>query len=182
MTCIVGLEFKDGVLIGGDLLGTDHNLKVLHTQPKVFNKRGVVFGYTTSYRFGQILEHSMPDPVVPAESSDIYRWLITTLVPSIKNALKDNEYSESGECLIGVRDQLWILKDDFAVLRPTCGFSSVGSGDEYALGSMFTSMTHTSPDSYLDAERVLRTAIITASTFCPSVGIDSQVISNGYIS
>ena len=77
MTCIVGLESNGKVYIAGDIQGTGGNSKVIHTQPKVFNKKGVLFGYTTSYRFGQILEHNLQDPVVPEKDEDVYRWLIT---------------------------------------------------------------------------------------------------------
>ena len=178
MTCIVGLEYNGGVVIGGDVQGTGHNNKIVHTQPKVFNKRGIIFGFTTSYRFGQLLEHALPDPVIPDDPDEIYRWLITVIVPSIKSTLKDNGYDGGGNCLIGVKDQLWELQNDFSVLRSVKGYGSVGSGYEYATGCLFSKLTSL-PESeitYPIARAAVQQAILAAGTFSPTVGTDSVVI------
>jgi ATP-dependent protease HslVU (ClpYQ) peptidase subunit len=137
MTCIVGFEYADRVYIGGDLQGTGYNNKVVHHQPKVFVRNGVAFGYTTSYRFGQLLEHALPDPIVPDKVEEVYPWLIKVLVPAIKTVLKDNDYEGGGNCLIGVKGQLWELQNDYSVLRSVNGYAAVGSGYEYANGAMY---------------------------------------------
>lgn len=177
MTCIVGLEYKNKVFLGGDIQGTGGNNKVVHTQPKVFHKKDLVFGYTTSYRFGQILEHNLVNPVIPEKDEEIYKWLVTVLVPDIKTILKSNDYSEGGNCLIGIRGQLWDMQNDFSVLRSVRGFGSVGSGYEYAMGSISTSLNKAKPTSETIAKNIIKNAILTAGTFSPSVGQDSVIIS-----
>lgn len=176
MTCIVGVEFKDKVYIAGDLQGTGGNHKIFHTQPKVFKKGGVIFGYTTSYRFGQIIEHIMIDPVVPSEESEIYRWMITSLVPDIKNVLTSNGWTEGGTCLIGVKNQLWSLQGDYSILRSVKGYDACGSGTEYAIGSMFTSMSGNNIVDDKTAVSAITQAVKTAGTFCPSVGIECSIV------
>ena len=176
MTCIVGIEFDGHVLLGGDIQGTGRNNKIIHTQPKVFNKKGVIFGFTTSYRFGQILEHSLQDPVVPENEKDVYRWLITVLIPDIRHALKDAGYDTGGNCLIGVKGQLWELQNDFSVLRSVRGYAAVGSGSEYAIGSLFTSV-EAKPKTSEDFKLAIKLAIQAAGTFSPSVGTDCEIIS-----
>ena len=159
--------------------GTGWNNKIVHTQPKVFNKKGVVFGYTSSYRFGQVLEHMLADPVVPEDTDDIYRWLITVVVPDIKSALKESGYgkdSEGGNALIGVRGQLWELQPDYSVLRSVLGYNAVGSGEEYARASVFTTLKHHEPKSLDDAIDTVKLAIRAAGTFSPSVGTEATVI------
>ncbi len=179
MTCIVGIEYDGKVLLGGDIQGTGWNSKVVHTQPKVFNKSGVIFGYTTSYRFGQILEHGLTNPVVPEDDAEVYRWLITVLIPEMRNALKTHGYEGGGNCLIGVKNQLWELQDDFSVIRSTLGYASVGSGTEYAIGSVFTALhiRRGLPKTLTAAKTIVKNAIMAAGTFCPSVGTESEVIS-----
>jgi ATP-dependent protease HslVU (ClpYQ) peptidase subunit len=180
MTCIVGVELDNKVLIGGDIQGTGGNNKIVHTQPKVFHKRNIIFGYTTSYRFGQILENHLTDPVVPEESEEIYRWLVTVLVPSMKEILEAHDYKDGGQCLIGIRNQLWDLQSDYSVLRSVQGFSACGSGSEYAMGSMSTSlewMTHQNGQDEIDLRDAISLAIKTAGTFSPSVGTKSIIIS-----
>lgn len=176
MTCIAGIEFAGKIYIAGDVQGTGWNNKVLHTQPKVFNKSGVLFGYAGSYRFGQILEHQLPDPVIPNEESQIYRWLISVLIPDIKKATADSEYEEGPACLIGVRGQLWQLQSDWSVLRSVKGYDTLGSGSEYAAGAIYSLLRFTPPNSEDDLIRILKTSISAAGTFSPSVGIDSTVL------
>jgi len=175
MTVIVGLEYDGSVLMGGDIQGTGWNNKVIHTQPKVFKKNGVMFGFTSSYRFGQVLEHELPDPVVPEDPTQVYRWLITVLVPNIHAALKSADADKCGNALIGLKGQLWELQTDYSVLRSTRGFAAVGSGAEYAMGSVFTSLLD-KPKTFSAHEEIIRNAIIAAGTFSPSVGTDSYIL------
>jgi ATP-dependent protease HslVU (ClpYQ) peptidase subunit len=181
MTCIVGVEHNNKVFIGGDLQGSGWNHKIVHTQPKVFNKRGVIFGYTTSYRFGQILEHNLTDPVVPENPDEIYRWLVTAVVPDIRNILKENGYGgtteKGGNALIGVRGQLWEIQDDFSVLRSVNGYAAVGSGQEYANASLSTAFKIIRNPSQEECMKIMKLAIYTAGKFCPTVGQDSVIIS-----
>lgn len=176
MTCIVGVEFNGSVLMGGDVQGTGWNNKVVHTQPKVFFKKNVIFGFTTSYRFGQLLEHKLTDPVVPEDDEEIYRWLITVLVPDMKSVLESNDFKTGGNCLIGVRGQLWELQNDFSVLRSVLGYASCGSGSEYAMGSICTSLNKIAQTAEAH-KRAITEAIKVAGQFCPSVGTDSVIIS-----
>jgi hypothetical protein len=171
------MEFQDRVYVAGDVQGTGWNHKVVHTTPKVFSKCGVIFGYTTSYRFGQVLEHNLQNPVVPHEEDEIYRWLITVLIPDVRAVLKENGYEKGGNCLIGVKNQLWELQDDFSVLRSVAGYSAVGSGYEYALGSLFSSHAGVKPRNEEDVHVLLRRAIQAAGTFSPSVGTESTILS-----
>ena len=175
MTCIVGIEVNNQVLIAGDLQGTGRNNKINHTQPKVFNKGGVVFGFAGSYRFGQLLEYVVQDPVVPNDEEEIYRWLVTVLVPDIKQVLKDHGADGNAHCLIGVKNQLWELQQDYSVLRSINGYASIGSGVEYANGSMFTSVKN-NIRTVSDAEQALISAIEAAGTFSPSVGLTCEIV------
>lgn len=182
MTCIVGVEYKNTVLIGGDIQGTGGNNKVIHTQPKVFNKSGVVFGYTSSYRFGQLIEHALEEPIVPDNITDIYRWLTSVLVPKLHISMKsgwyvDGDSPEGGNCLIGVKNQLWELQEDWSVLRSVRGYMAVGSGCEYALGSMLTSMESLNLKTREHYVEAVKRAVYAAGTFSPSVGTDCTVMS-----
>lgn len=177
MTCIVGAEYGNTVFLGGDIQGTGGNHKIIHTQPKVFNRNGVIFGYTTSYRFGQILEQNLQDPVVPQNKAEIYKWLCSVLIPDIRSTLKAHDYEGGGNCLIGVQNQLWEMQNDFSVLRSVKGYTACGSGFEYAMGSMNTYMEELGIHNAEDCVRAIRRAIKTAGTFSPSVGTDSVIIS-----
>lgn len=171
MTCIVGIENQGKVYIGGDVQGSSANHKIIHTQPKVFSRNGVIFGYTSSYRFGQLIEHEVKDPFSPPKN-DVYRWLVTCLIPSIKMTLESNGYTEGGTCLIGVHDELWRMENDFSVLRSVRGYDSVGSGNEYALGAL-----HSASKLHKGMPRAqIENAVSIANSFCPTVGKHTEIV------
>jgi ATP-dependent protease HslVU (ClpYQ) peptidase subunit len=176
MTCIVGVEVGGKVVITGDIQGSGYNTKIIHTQPKVFNNSGMAFGYTTSYRFGQIIEHSINKEFLPSTDDQVYPWLVKEFVPHCKKVLTESGYTEGGTCLIGIRGQLWRLESDFAVLRSVNGFDAVGSGQEFALGALSTYMGMQRFESVEDVVEITSKVIKSVSDHCPTVGSDSTSI------
>ena len=182
MTCIVGIEKGGRVYLAGDIQGTGGNSKVVHTQPKVYKVGDMVVGFSGSYRFGQIIENYLKDPFVPDKNASVYKWLVQAVVPQIIEILDDHGYYGSddeegstgivgGNCLIGVRDELWELQDDFSLLRSTRGYMAIGSGCEYALAATEALRTRVkSPD------KLLKDVLSITSIHCPSVGKDAVVI------
>lgn len=167
MTCVVGIEYAGKVAIVADLLGSEGNLKIEHTEPKVFVRNKVIFGYTTSYRFGQLIQHVMPEPCPPEEAAAVYAWLVSEFVPALRRTLKDND-CVGGQCLIGVNGQLWWLQDDFAVVRPADGYFAIGSGADFAIGALHALSNETSVHVLIDQ------ALRTAAHFCPTVGTQTH--------
>lgn len=178
MTCIVGVEVGNKVVLAGDIQGSGGNNKIVHTQPKVFKNGEMGFGYTTSYRFGQLIEHSVTKEFVPSSEEMIYPWLIKEFVPHCKKTLQEGGYDGGGNCLIGVKGQLWELQGEFSVLRSTKGFNAVGSGYEYALGAMDTIFSKRDRNmmSVEEVVSVLKDVMVTVSTYCPTVGSDCVAI------
>src|SRR5262245_6487911 len=88
MTCIVGIECGKKVVMAGDIQATGWNHKLHKTHPKVFQKNGILFGGAGSIRVAQIIEHGLQNPIAPENDEEIYRWLVTVLVPGIRKALK----------------------------------------------------------------------------------------------
>ena len=105
MTCIVGIETETCVYVAGDLQGSSENMRADYYQSKVFAIGGVVIGYTTSYRFGQILEVHLSRPTVPPTSpEEVYRWLIKSLIPDIRGVLLEAK-EDCGQALLAVYNQ-----------------------------------------------------------------------------
>lgn len=178
MTCIVGVEVGDKVVLAGDIQGSGGNNKIIHTQPKVFKNGDMGFGYTTSYRFGQIIEHSITKEFVPNSSDLIYPWLVKEFVPHCRKSLQEGGYDGGGTCLMGVKGQLWELQGEFSILRSTKGFNAVGSGYEYALGAMDILFSQVNLSKLTPEEVIpmLSNVMETVSTYCPTVGSDCVAI------
>lgn len=166
MTCIVGIGDRDKVFIGADSAAGNYSIVTKMAGSKVFTNGPFIVGYTTSFRFGNLLEHSWTPPEHPKGDSD-HKYLCTTVVDSIRACLKaggyaekNNEVETGGACLIGYRGRLYKLQSDYSVLREE-PFGAVGSGDSYALGAMHAARGK--------VESRLRSGLKAAANFSPTV-------------
>ena len=62
MTCIVALKNKSGFVMGADSISTDMYHYGTVVNPKIFKKGDFILGFTSSFRFGKIIEHSFTPP------------------------------------------------------------------------------------------------------------------------
>ena len=168
MTCIVGIETSDGVLIGGDSAGVAGYDMITRADEKVFRNGPAIFGFTTSFRMGQILRYTLtvPEPV----DRDIDRYMATTFIDACRQAMKDGGYAkvtdsreEGGAFLVGIHKTLYQVGSDFQIGRSRDHFASVGCGSDLALGSLY-STKHTE----IPRER-LRMALTAAEHFSAGV-------------
>lgn len=148
MTCIVGLKHKDKIYIGGDSLGSNSDLqKTVRADAKVFIKHDMIFGFTSSFRMGQILRYAFDIPQ-RAEGVEDMEYLVRTFIPAVIECFETNGFTPKededssavgGVFLLGYKGQLYQIETDFQVGIPTLDYDACGCGDDLALGSMYTS-------------------------------------------
>jgi ATP-dependent protease HslVU (ClpYQ) peptidase subunit len=141
MTAIVGLVQSGTVYIGGDSAGVEGLNLTVRADTKVFRKKRYVFGFTTSFRMGQLIRYSL---TVPKPNGDLDAFMSTTFVDAVRECLKtggwaskENEREEGGTFLVGVQGQLFTVYGDYQVARAADDFAAVGCGDQIALGALF---------------------------------------------
>jgi len=171
MTCIIGyVDTKGNGHIVGDSAGTDvtyHNRIDLHSA-KIFEKGGMLMGYTTSFRMGQILEHCLDFPDRTAGLTD-FEYLIKQLVPAFRQAFVGEKYIQDtdkhgGNFIIVWNGAVYEIQSDFSVFNHSRGFASCGSGSSQAQGFIEACLGYgiMTDDN---VESVLRTAITAISKF-----------------
>ena len=69
MTCIVAIAEKNVVYVGADSLGSNGNKIITRKDTKIFIRKPFIFGFTSSYRMGQLLRYSLVIPSFPKTSS-----------------------------------------------------------------------------------------------------------------
>lgn len=143
MTCIVGLEQKGNVYLGGDRAATDGGLnRVLIKNPKVFLKGEIGFGVCGLPKVMDALEHAIELP--EHTSGDGKAYLVGQVIPAIRDGLKKLECTEEhngqqyfhGAMLIAYRGHLYNMESNFQLVEAAHGFDATGSGGEAALGSL----------------------------------------------
>jgi len=150
VTAIVGLTHAGRVYIGGDSAGVAGMSLTVRADTKVFRKKGYLFGFTTSFRMGQLIRYSLK---LPKPRGDLDAFMATTFVDALRLCLKtggwaskENEREEGGTFLVGVKGRLYAVYDDYQVGKAADGYAAVGCGDQIALGALYaTAGTGLSP-------------------------------------
>lgn len=144
MTCIVGIQNKGRVYLGGDSAATSPDgSQTIIADKKVFVNGGVAIGICGSPK--------VIDPLRMIRFAKIKfrqderNYLVEEVLPKIKDALKKSgcviEHPEHGEIfqgalLIGVRGSLYRIESNFQIITDSHGFDAIGSGADIALGSL----------------------------------------------
>lgn len=164
MTCIVGLEEKDAVYIGGDSAGVSGLSVSIRADEKVFTNGPFVMGFTTSFRMGQLLRFKL-DPPKQTVSTDDYKYMVTDFIDAVRKCFTDNGFgttSAGGTFLVGYNGKLYTIHSDFQVGIPSIAYAAVGCGSDLALGAMYAL-----PDK--KPEQRIKAALNAASTFSGGV-------------
>jgi len=145
MTCIVGyIDRQNGnVIIGGDSASIDCYYNVTQRKnEKVFYVGEFVIGCVGSFRMMQLLQFSLELPKV---DKSIFEYMCTDFIKVVRQCFKDGGYLQTYDSggdktdmfLVGYKNNLFRIDEDFQVAETIRGYDAIGCGSEYALGSIF---------------------------------------------
>ena len=107
-----------------------------------------------------------------------HEYLVTKFIPRVTSTFerggygKNNSGDKSGGCfLLGYKDKLYNVEDDYQVGESSDNYDACGSGVYFALGSL-----HSTEDSGLSPEKRIRLALQSASKFCVSVAAPYYIV------
>jgi ATP-dependent protease HslVU (ClpYQ) peptidase subunit len=143
MTCIVGLVHDGKVLIGGDSAGVGGYDLTVRGDQKVWAKDGWAFGFTSSFRMGQLLRYSLHPPKRHPDT-DLMQYMVTEFIDAVRKCLKDGGYAtvkdggeQAGCFLVGHSGRLFRVDSDYQVGESAAAYDAVGCGDSFAKGALF---------------------------------------------
>lgn len=146
MTCIVGLETEDGVLMAGDSAAVGDGDRYATRLTKVFRRGAFLIGYTTSFRMGQLLQYRLLVEPQDDEQTDL-EYMATTFIDAVRACLKEggfakveNEQEQGGSFLVGYAGKLYSVASDFQVNSSRDGYLAIGSGEYVALGCIWSNL------------------------------------------
>lgn len=184
MTCIIGLKYEGEVFLCGDRMGSAGNRLSRRINPKVFEKDGMVIGYTSSFRMGDIIRHLFKVPKHDeVESGSEYAYMVKKFVPGLITCFKtnnwlkkENEIISGGTFIVGFNSKMFTVENDFQVEEVKDKYTAVGCGDDLAKGSLHSSITD---DNYDSANDVLVTAMEAAEYHSAWVGGGYDIVTTG---
>ena len=151
MTTIVGVQYKDKVVLAADNQVTgDSGRKYNHPDMKKIAQRGefLIAGSGEVQPCDVVQNMWNPPKITAKDKENIYRFMIVKAMPSLRKCLTDNgfDFNEGkGEgkadesrfnFLIAVGGELFDVADDLSVCRSGDGIYGVGSGSPYAIGAL----------------------------------------------
>jgi hypothetical protein len=166
MTCIVGLVHGGDVYIGGDSAGVAGLSITIRSDEKVFGNGPFVFGFTTSFRMGQLLRYKLAPPAQTVHQNDM-EYMVTSFIDACRQCFSQNGFGDKdatigGNFLVGYHGKLYNIESDYQVGIPKLPFDAVGCGSELALGAMFAT-------EGMPPEDRVNAALAAASTFSAGV-------------
>ena len=151
MTCIIGyLDKKNkSVWIGCDSLGSNGYTKSVESQSKIFRNEtfdNVIMGSTSTFRHIDLLKYSndLFDEIDKYKDIEIdHKYMVTKFIPRVHRLFEDGVYeidnkNKGASFIVGAKDKLFKIQEDYSVLQPQLGFCSVGCGESVAMGSLIT--------------------------------------------
>jgi hypothetical protein len=139
----VGWIENGNVWMGGDSAGVGGYSLEVRADTKVFTNGPMIFGFTSSFRMGDLLRYALKvpdhDPRVPDA-----KFMVTTFIDAVRECLKaggfakkENDAERGGVFLVGYKGRLYRVDSDYQVGMPIAPYTAIGCGEDLALGAMF---------------------------------------------
>jgi len=143
MTCIVAIETRAGVVMGGDsFVGAGTTGADLGAAPKLFRRGGWLCGVAGSSRVANLLEHAMRWPKASPKATEREAVAVARAMAKLLAADEFCVESEEGrtslysEIILAACGRAYVVGGDLAVHRSAHGYTAVGCGAPIALGAL----------------------------------------------
>lgn len=152
MTTIIGVQYDDRCVILADNQVTDENGKK-YSHPamsKISEVGSFLIAGAGEVSPCDIAQHMWKPPrLTSKDKEDVYHFMISTAMPSLRKCLEENGYNFNEEhdkskdglrfqFLIACGGQIFDIDQDLAVMLSSGGFYGIGSGSPYALGALYS--------------------------------------------
>lgn len=180
MTCIAAIQTEDAIYMCADSAGVDGLSIATRNDKKVFIRKDVAgtefgFGFTSSFRMGQLLQYSFQIPTL-ATDVDLQEYMSTKFISAVRTCLKEGGYVQvtnnresAGTFLVGVRNRIFAIHGDFQVAEAAMPFNACGCGASLALGSLYSTHNMNLMGHKLEPEFRLRLALHAAQEYSAGV-------------
>ncbi len=140
MTCIVGLEARGTVYIGGDSAATSDGHIGLRADPKVFRLGNLLVGCSGSFRMAQLIRFEAKLPAHKKGDTN-HAYIVRRVIAAIRKCFSAGGFKDEcgGNLIVGYQGRLYEIGCDFDVAPTSEYYCAIGSGEPIALGAMYAS-------------------------------------------
>ncbi|MBC7981493.1 hypothetical protein H7X65_00265 [Candidatus Parcubacteria bacterium] len=150
MTCIAAVIEKGTIFIGGDSAGTAGYRQTSRADSKVFTRKDDfgniwAFGFTSSYRMGQLIRYDLPLPAFNSTAvKNPHMFMVKKFIPALQKCLeaggfqhKKEGVTRGGTFIVGVAGNLFVIEGDYQVGQSFHDYVAVGCGEQAACGALY---------------------------------------------
>ena len=164
MSCVAALKHNGKVYVAADSLSSSEDKLYYRKDKKMFRNGKYLIGFCGSVRTGQVLTSKFWKP-----PTDIYAVpdRLIKLMEAKGCLITTEEQNKNCGCnfIFATKNEIYEILVDFQLVEPRDDYTAIGSGADYALGSLFSTK-----GTNLKPEERLHLAIEAASYFSSSVG------------
>lgn len=179
MTCCVALEHNDKVYLGSDSFMGNSNSRDQMDRPKFFQKgEKLHIAFAGDIRGAQVVEHDIKFRAMKADETE-EAYLVVEVARKLQAKFNkeglvktvESETTNGTDFLACINNKVFLIQNDFSVVRSRHGFAGIGNGSDYALGAMAAMKT-----SKLDPRKKVFRALEIAAKLGPQVCAPFHVI------
>jgi ATP-dependent protease HslVU (ClpYQ) peptidase subunit len=145
VTTIIAKQTPTKLLIGADSLVTSVRKYSDPRMAKITERGQYLIAGAGESAACDIIQHIWKPPApIAADRADLYHFVVSRVVPSMKACFKENDYKWDDDkddetkfaFLIAVGGEAFDISDDFAVCLDADGIYGIGSGSSLAIGAL----------------------------------------------
>jgi hypothetical protein len=143
VTTIIAVQDKDGVKFGADSLTTTSRKYNDPRMVKIVEQGQYIIAGSGLASYCDVAQHIWKPPTpIRADRADMYHFVISRAIPSLKNCLKDNDLNfdfeddDGFDLLLAVGGEVFYIDQSFSVCLDALGIYAIGSGADYAVGAL----------------------------------------------
>ena len=179
MTVIVGVADRGTVWLGGDSCVSAEDFTERVEGGKVFRRGDLLIGSSWSLRASQVVRHEMEVPKYQGSMSPI-QYMVRKFIPELRSSLSGSGClkNESGELrtqftmCVGLHGSIFTIHQDFCVCQSDTGYMAIGSGRDFAIGSLATTQ-----NMRIIAKKRVELAMLAAAEHSGSVAGPFRILS-----
>lgn len=187
MTLIIGVlqPAQNRVIVGADRLVKCGDENITLSESKIWRAARFVVGVAGDTRYAQAMQFGVNwaalDTGAPIESLANVSYIVSAIVPAIKSTaeelglvyVEENSRKASGHILIAIGPNVFDIGADFSVGCAVDKYLAIGSGGDWATGSLYTTRLHYGP-----LERA-KAAMRASAYHCGNVGAPFDFMATG---
>ncbi len=143
VTCVCAVSEGGVVVMGGDSAASDEDGDRTLRAPKVFERRGVLFGVSGEARVGQLIQHVYDVPA-PGHDQDMEQFVVRDLSCGLGAFLRESGEEllpaagdeEMWSLLVGAKGRVFRICSHLSASESATGYDAIGSATPHALGSL----------------------------------------------